>query len=272
MSKLNLWIKNLLTILLLFCSLQGRSNDIYGENDQMNTNVVEQSFDVNDATQQYLDTLSKDQKERSDAYFEGGYWLLLWAVLIDLLIAWLFLAKGLSYRIKKMATKITGKTNLQNFIYITFYTIISYVLLYPWTLYKDFFREHNYDLSNQSWGQWMGDELIGLILFTLFGSALFMCLYIAIRKAERTWWLWGSGITFIFLIIIMFISPVFINPLFNEYKPLEEGPVKESILSMARANGVPVDNVYMFNASKQSDRISAKSEWYGKHYSDFIER
>ncbi len=46
-------------------------------------------------------------------------------------------------------------------------------------------------------------------------------------------------------------------PIFNQYKPLEEGPLKAQILSMARANNIPADNVYQFDASKQSDRISA---------------
>jgi len=66
-----------------------------------------------------------------------------------------------------------------------------------------------------------------------------------------------------FLVFSMFISPVFISPLFNDYKPLENQEIKEEILSMARANGVPADNVYQFDASKQSNRISANVSGFG---------
>jgi STE24 endopeptidase len=56
---------------------------------------------------------------------------------------------------------------------------------------------------------------------------------------------------------VLFISPVFLAPIFNKYEPLEEGPLKKEILSMARANCIPAGNVYKFDASRQSNRISA---------------
>jgi STE24 endopeptidase len=53
------------------------------------------------------------------------------------------------------------------------------------------------------------------------------------------------------------LAPVFIDPLFNDYKPLREGSVREAVLSLARANRIPVDNVVEFDASRQTTRISA---------------
>ena len=258
----NVIMKKLLTVLFLFSVSFGFGESRLAENSRI-APEIEQTFNIEEATLDYLNTLTDEQKESSDAYFEGGYWLLLWGLLIDIFIAWLFLAKGLSQRIKNFASKVSSKVNLQNLVYLACYMVVSYVLVYPWNVYTSFFREHQYDLSNQTFLEWMGDELKGLLLFVLFGGTLFMCLYIAIRKVGRTWWVWGSGITFIFLVLVMFIAPVFISPLFNDYKPLEGGPVKESILTMARANGVPVDNVYMFDASRQSDRISANVSGIG---------
>ena len=82
-------------------------------------------------------------------------------------------------------------------------------------------------------------------------------LYVALRRLPRTWWLWGSAVGLLLMMVMIMVSPVFISPLFNKYKPLDEGPLKQSILCLARANGVPADNVYQFDASKQSKRISA---------------
>jgi STE24 endopeptidase len=59
------------------------------------------------------------------------------------------------------------------------------------------------------------------------------------------------------------ISPVFIAPLFNTYEPMAPGPLREQILAMARANDIPADDVYVFNASKQTDRISANVSGLG---------
>ncbi|MEQ9423522.1 MAG: M48 family metallopeptidase [Cyclobacteriaceae bacterium] len=228
----------------------------------LNQNRIE-NFDIDAETQKYIDTLTGEQKEQSDAYFEGGYWLLLWGLIVELFVAWLLLAKGLSKKIKSIAEKISTKVNLTNFLYLCIYSVVTYLIVLPWTIYADYFREKKYNLLNQSFGEWFGEEIISLTLVTVFLGLLLTLLYVAIRKVRNTWWIWASGITMIFLVLILFISPVFISPLFNEYTPLPEGEVKESILSMAKANGVPVENVYMFDASKQSDRISANVSGIG---------
>jgi STE24 endopeptidase len=219
-------------------------------------------FDPALATQHYIDQLGDEKKERSDAYFEGNYWLMLVNIVVEIIVAWIFLSLGLSLWIKKIALKARRK-NIQNLIYIAFYFLFSYLLLFPLTLYQGFLREHSYKLSNLSFGGWFGEEMISLSLQVVLGGLVIMLLYIAIRKTKDNWWKWGTGIGIIFLILMVFISPVFIAPLFNHYKPLDEGPVKEQILSLARANGVPAYNVYWFNASKQSTRISANVSGIG---------
>jgi Zn-dependent protease with chaperone function len=224
--------------------------------------IVSARFDPALATQQYVDQLGGQQKERSDAYFEGNYWLMLANMVYEMIVAWIFLSLGLSLWMKKIALKARRK-NIQNLIYIAFYFLFSYLLLFPLTLYQGFIREHAYNLSNLSFGGWFGEEMISFSLQVVLGSLVIMLLYIAIRKTRENWWKWGAGIGILFIILMVFISPVFIDPLFNHYKPLDEGPVREQILSLARANGVPADNVYWFNASKQSTRISANVSGIG---------
>lgn len=224
--------------------------------------MVEKSFNVETATQAYIDTLTPEQKEKSDSYFEGGYWLILWGLLYGLVVAWLFLSKGISSRINTVASKVKN-VNLKNAIYLLLYFAVAYILSFPLNYYENFYREHQYDLSNLTFGAWMGEEITGLIIMMIFGSILMVVLYMAMRKVKEKWWIWGGFITFCFLVLILFIAPVFISPLFNEYKPLEEGSIRNEILSMARANSVPADNVYQFDASKQSDRISANVSGIG---------
>ncbi|MEQ8425473.1 MAG: M48 family metalloprotease [Cyclobacteriaceae bacterium] len=229
---------------------------------QEQATVSAEPFDVEAAKQNYIDSLTPEQQAKSDAYFEGGYWLTLWNLLYGLAVAWLFMSKGISQKLKQIVSKVKN-VNLQNFIYVAMYFVVAYVLSFPMTYYQGFFREHQYDLSNLSFGGWIGEEMTGLILGTVIGGLLVMGLYSAMRKLKDSWWKWAGGLSFIVLFILLFVGPVFISPLFNTYTSLSDESIKEQILSMARANSVPVDNVYQFDASKQSDRISANVSGVG---------
>ena len=220
------------------------------------------AFNIEAATQHYLNTLTPAQKASSDAYFEGGYWLQLLGIVYALGVAAIFLVLGLSKVIKGWTSRLPGKV-LPTLAYAALYLLLAYLLNFPLSLYDDYFREHQYGLSNQSFGEWLTDDLKGLALSLVFGSLVLLALYAAIRRTGRTWWVWGTAILAVFLVVSIFVSPVFISPLFNKYTPLPAGPVRDQILSMARANGVPADNVYLVDASKQSKRISANVSGLG---------
>ena len=112
-------------------------------------------------------------------------------------------------------------------------------------------------MSNQSFGGWAGDTLIGLAVGMVSAAIVLPFLYAAIRAAPRTWWLWGTGIAVAFFAVILLISPVFLEPLFNRFQSLPAGPVREQILGMARADGIPAHDVLVFDSSRQSKKISA---------------
>jgi STE24 endopeptidase len=215
------------------------------------------SFDPEAATRAYLDRVPPDQKARSDAYFEGGYWLQLWGFLYGLAVALLLLASGLSRRLRDFAGRITRFRPIRNFIYGVGYILLATLLSLPLTLYQGFFREHQYDLSNQTLSEWLADFAKGVGVSVVLGSLVFVAIYAVLRRAPRTWWVWASVVVIAFLAVSVVIAPVYIDPLFNKYTPLEDPRVSGPILSMAAANGVPVDNVWVFDASKQSKRISA---------------
>lgn len=256
-------MKTLLLAGLISLSMFVRANGEIQKTTNPDSVIVKtEVFDPEIATQKYLDTLTTDQKEKSDSYFEGGYWLMLWTFLYEFVVVWVFLSLGLSNWIKKVASRVKS-INLQNLIYIGLYLLFVYLLTFPFTIYQDYFREHQYNLSNLTFGGWLGEEMKGLALSVVFGSLILMLIYIAIRRVKQNWWKWASGIAIVFIIIGMYIGPVFISPIFNDYKPLEDGKIKDEILSLARANGVPADNVYQFDASKQSTRISANVSGIG---------
>lgn len=215
------------------------------------------AFNVDAATQAYMAELTPAQRASSDAYFEGGYWLIGWDLLVALGVAWLLLGTRLSARMRNLAERLTRWRWLQTAIYAAQYIVLTTLLTLPWSLYEGYFREHRYGLSNLSLGGWLGEQAKGLLVGLILGTLALVIIYAVIRRATRTWWLWGAGVALVFVIFVATIAPVYISPLFNTYKSLPDSPLKEQILSMARANGIPASDVYWFDASRQSKRISA---------------
>lgn len=215
------------------------------------------AFDPEAATRAYLERLTPEERARSDAYFEGGYWLILWSFLYGLGVAWLFLGTGLSARMRDLAERLSRRGPLRTALYAVGYTVLAAAFTFPLTLYTGFFREHRYGLATQGFGGWFRDWAVGLAVGAVMVALVLPILYGVIRLAPRTWWLWGTGVGAVFLAFSLLVAPVYIDPLFNTYRPLEDPTVREPILSMARANGVPADEVWQFDASRQTTRISA---------------
>lgn len=209
------------------------------------------------ATDAYLARMSAATKARSDAYFEGGYWLRAVTLAAAMASCWLILASGALARWRdKMEAR--GRSRwLQALAVFLGFTLLSTVLGLPLDFYQGFYREHWYGLANQQFLPWFGEYMINFAVSTVAMLLVLLPIYAAIRRLPHTWWLWGAGISLGFMCFFLLIAPVYIDPLFNTYKPLADGEIKQSILSMARSNGVPADNVYQFDASKQSNRISA---------------
>jgi len=215
------------------------------------------SFDPVLETNKLLATMPAAARAQSDAYFEGGYIFQLWNLALTLIITWALLRWGVTVKIRNLAERLLSARYLQGLLFITLFAVINWVLTLPSDYYEGFIREHRFGLSNLTPSGWLSEQLksllVGTIIFSLIGSLL----YLGIRKSPQRWWVRASFATPFFMIFMMVLAPVFIAPLFNKYTALTDAKVRDPILSMARANGVPADNVYQFDASKQSKRVSA---------------
>lgn len=215
------------------------------------------AFDPVAETEKLLNTLPAGARAKSDAYFEGGYIIQMWNLALSLFITWALLKFGVTVKLRDIAERFFQARYLQGVLFIALFVVVSAGLDLPNDYYVGFIREHRFGLSNLTTGGWLGEQLkgliVGLIVFSLIGSLL----YLGIRRSPQGWWVRASLATPFFMIFLLVLAPVFVAPLFNKYTPLTDAKVRDPILSMARANGVPVDNVYQFDASKQTKRISA---------------
>ncbi len=212
------------------------------------------------ATQTWLATVPRNEREKSDAYFEGGYWLILWNFLLAAAISIFLLTSRISARLRDFAERVcrgSWQLPLQVILYAIPYFLIVAALSFPLNLYENFFREHQYGLATESFLPWFREQLIGLGIAIIGGTVLLIVLYAVFRRAPRTWWIWGTVVAIVFMFVIAFIAPVFIEPLFNTYKPLTRPEIRDPILAMARANQIPVKQVFEVDASRQTTRVSA---------------
>jgi Zn-dependent protease with chaperone function len=215
------------------------------------------AFDPAAATQAWLDTVPADKRAKSDAYFEGGYWLILWNFLLVAAISIFLLASRISARLRDFAERAAKFKPLQVTLYAVLYLLLMYVLSFPLNLYERFYREHQYGFATQTFLRWFREQLIALGVTLIIGTILLIVLYAVFRRAPRTWWIWAAIVAVIFSCAATFIAPVYIEPLFNTYKPLSNPEIRDPILAMARANEIPVKQVFEVDASRQTTRVSA---------------
>jgi STE24 endopeptidase len=221
-------------------------------------------FDVDAATEAYLAEMPASAQARSDAYFVGGYWLILWDFLYGAVVALLLLNLRWSAGMRNVAERITRFRWLQTFIYWVEYLIVVTVLGAPLAIYEGYIREHQYGLATQTFGPWLGDQMKGLAINVVLGGALVVVLFALVRRLPRTWWIWGAVVTMVFVVFTVMIAPVYLVPMFNKVTRLNDPKITQPILSMAQANGIPAHDVYEVDASRQTTRMSANVSGFGQ--------
>jgi STE24 endopeptidase len=215
------------------------------------------TFDAEKATQAYLAQIPASAKARSDAYFEGGYWLILWDFLYGSAVALLLLMTGWSARMRTLAEGFSRQKLVQAFAYWTQFLLVTTFLGFPLQVWEGFFRERRYGLTTQTFGPWLGDQAKGLLVGLILGGLLTALLFAIVRRLKTSWWLWATVAATAVMILTVLIAPVYLEPFFNKITPLDNPRITAPILSLARANNIPARDVYTMDASKQTTRMSA---------------
>jgi len=213
--------------------------------------------DAEAATQAYMDRLPADVQAKSAAYWDGGHWMQLWNLLAGLAITALLLAGRRAARLRDWAASVGRGPVRRDMLFAGTYLAISELLSLPLTVYQGWWREQAYGMSTQTLPAWFGEWAVSTAISLLIGALVLGGLYTVIRRAGERWWIWGTAGAIGVMTVIIALSPILIEPLFNTYKPVEDGPLKRAVLQMAHASSVPAHDVYEFDASRQTTRISA---------------
>ncbi len=134
----------------------------------------------------------------------------------------------------------------------------------PFAYYQGFFIEHRYNLSTQTFGRWMSDQLKALALGLLFTMASAAVVYGAMGWSPRWWWAIAAAIFSGFLILLVALAPVVVLPLFYSFKPLDRPSLVERLLALAQRAGADVVGVFEWSLSGHTRKANAALTGLGR--------
>jgi STE24 endopeptidase len=219
------------------------------------------SFDVQAATDTYINALGPEALAKAAAYTSGSHWTLLWGFLISTAVAWLVIKLQV---LDKLEEKLKRRSLwLRSFAIIGTYLLLSSVLTLPWTLYADWWREMSYGKTSQPLSDFLSQGSVSLLISSLLGGLFLSGVYFFIRRLGRYWWAWSGGLTAVTVTTLMLVGPIWIEPLFNQYTPLPPGEVREALEELAKQAKIRPDRIFVYDGSRQSNRFTANVSGLG---------
>lgn len=163
---------------------------------------------------------------------------------------------GISGVFKRWAEQSSKYKVVQISIYIAWLSAIAFAATLPLS-YISYSLSKTYNISTQSFSSWMKDELIDF--WINFGTMVVIAavLYWLMKKSSKRWWLYAWFLSVPFSLFIMFLQPVIIDPLYNEFYPLKNKELEEKILTLADQAHIPADHVFEVNMAEKTNALNA---------------
>ena len=153
---------------------------------------------------------------------------------------------------------------LTGVLYIALLLLLSSILSLPFTLYSTFVIEEKFGFNNTTLKTFCLDLVKGIVLSLLIGfPVLYLILWFFETTGGLAWlYCWG-GLTLISL-LLQFLAPVLIMPLFNKFTPLEDGELKEKVMTFAQDASFSIQGIYTMDGSKRSSKLNAFFTGFGR--------
>lgn len=175
---------------------------------------------------------------------------------VSWIVTLLLLTLGISARYRGRAEAWCRGSFLRLAVYMLLLQLTLEIIDLPLSYYLHELSR-SYGLTSQSLGSWLFDIVKGLAVNLILMIPVVWLLYVAIRKSPRRWWLIGWAVSIPLTLFFTFIQPVVMEPIFNEFKPLQNEQLKQQILQLAKQANIPADQVYEVDKSKQTNTLNA---------------
>jgi STE24 endopeptidase len=114
-----------------------------------------------------------------------------------------------------------------------------------------------YALSTQRWGGWLADLLKGYAVGAVLGAVALLGFYALARYAGDWWWVWAALGAAALTVLLSFVFPVLVEPIFNRFAPMPAGDLRDALLDLAARDRVPVTDVLVADASRRTRAVNA---------------
>ena len=187
------------------------------------------------------------------------------APLYDVIIAMVILFSGLAAAMRSIAHNLGRRLYVRVLAFFILYTVVEFVLSFPLNAYWGYSLEHQYGLSTQSFGAWLGEQGKGAaVRITVFGLIPILWLgYRAIARWPRGWWLPVAAGTLPLIVAGTLLQPLVIDPLYNTFTPLRDQHLKARLLDLAARADIPGRNIYQVDKSAQTRKYNAYVNGFG---------
>ncbi len=209
------------------------------------------------ATEAYLQRVPAEARSRGDAFTATRYITLASRVAILMASVALIMFSGAAASLRDLARRWVPYLWMQDALFALFLFTALFLLNLPIETYAGFVRLRLAGFTQRTYLDWLGEAVLGWAVITAFYVVGVILIMRLIRRRPGSWVGWATLVYLVLSSFYVLISPQYIEPLFNSITPLADGPEKEAILSLARANGVPAHEVFVRDASRQSDLLNA---------------
>ncbi|WP_305067704.1 M48 family metallopeptidase [Lysinibacillus sp. BW-2-10] len=175
---------------------------------------------------------------------------------LEWLVYLLILGTGLSKVFEKWSEIGLKWKVIKNSAYVFFLYLFTTVLFYPIDYYR-YSLSKKYGISTQGYSSWMRDYVIDFWVNFITTLIIVIVLYWLIQISKKRWWLYAWLLTIPFAIFMMYIQPVVIDPLYNEFYPLKDKALEEKILSLAEQANIPSEHVFEVNMAEKTNAMNA---------------
>ncbi|HEX4538546.1 MAG TPA: M48 family metallopeptidase [Candidatus Acidoferrum sp.] len=229
---------------------------------QSNPNVPPNTQQPPSPTQAETDQyrLSVERYQKAVSYSRAGYTLYFVSYFVSVAVLLLILRLGIAAKFREIAETVSEKKWIQCLVFVPFLILLTDLLNLPVRVYWHALSLR-YQQSIQHWGSWLVDLAKEEALSVGLAALLVFILSLAMRKSPSRWWFYFWLAALPILLFFFFISPWFIDPLFNHFEPLvkEHPQLVTSIEALTQRAGVPIpgDRMFLMKASEKTSQINA---------------
>lgn len=171
---------------------------------------------------------------------------------------------GLSLLFRNWVNEVTRFRFLQTGLYIVLLSAFSWIVSFPIS-YFSYWISKGFGISVQTFCSWMRDHLISFWVSTILFIIIGYVLIILIERSKKRWWLYAWILSIPFTLLLMFIQPVVIDPLYNDFRPIQNKQLESEILDLAAKADIPADRVYEVEMSDKTNALNAYVNGIGRN-------